>query len=169
MLPRVIPQLRTTSVFLNVRGLQRSASFHTLSRSVLHPRIAFKNSPYLACVPPCCKHKAPSGFGSPMRGVASSVKNKPGSQTAEQAALNIKEEVSNTAGSVARAIAGANMTIDSVKPIKPLDDSFVCTFIWWFYSGRERLKMCDVRVTICRLESLLLLRARCLSPSWYMV
>ena len=53
--------------------------------------------------------------------------NKPGSQTPGQAAQNIKEEVSGTAGSVARGIAGANVTVDSVAPTKPLDDSFVCS------------------------------------------
>ncbi|PFH51685.1 hypothetical protein AMATHDRAFT_141874 [Amanita thiersii Skay4041] len=50
------------------------------------------------------------------RGVASSVSRKPGSQDLEHAATNIKEEVGNSAADLAKAIAGSNMTKDSVDP-----------------------------------------------------
>lgn len=57
------------------------------------------------------------------RTVASSVSNRPGSQTLEHAATNIKEEVGNSAADLAKVIAGANMTSDAVS-IKG-DTSFV--------------------------------------------
>lgn len=65
---------------------------------------------------PCCR---PAGLAAlQARGAASSVTNKPGSQTPAQAAQNIKEEVGNTAGSVARGIAGGSIPIDRVKPVE---------------------------------------------------
>lgn len=48
------------------------------------------------------------------RGVASAVSGKPGSQSLGQAALNIKEEVGNSASDFAKTIAGANVYADSV-------------------------------------------------------
>ncbi|KAF5386666.1 hypothetical protein D9615_001568 [Tricholomella constricta] len=50
------------------------------------------------------------------RTVASSVSNRPGSQTLEHAATNIKEEVGNSATDLAKVIAGANVAKDSVAP-----------------------------------------------------
>jgi hypothetical protein len=50
------------------------------------------------------------------RGVASSVSGKPASQTPQQAAKNIAEEVGGSASDIARAIAGGNMTSDAVTP-----------------------------------------------------
>ncbi|KAJ3858438.1 hypothetical protein EV359DRAFT_52216 [Lentinula novae-zelandiae] len=44
-----------------------------------------------------------------VRSVASTVSNKPGSQTFDHAALNIREEAGNTAADVAKSIAGGNM------------------------------------------------------------
>lgn len=50
------------------------------------------------------------------RTVASSVSGKPGSQTFEHAALNIKEEIGNSATDLAKVIAAANVTQDAVSP-----------------------------------------------------
>ena len=50
------------------------------------------------------------------RGAASSVSGRPGSQTIEQAAQNVREEVGNSTTDWAKAIAGGNFTVDSVKP-----------------------------------------------------
>jgi hypothetical protein len=49
------------------------------------------------------------------RFAASSVSNRPGSQTLEHAAQNVKEEVGNSAADWAKTIAGGNFTQDSVK------------------------------------------------------
>ena len=69
-------------------------------------------------LPPCYQSvsSAPRILVS-VRGVASSVSNRPGSQTPEHAATNIKEEVGNAASELAKSIAGANFPIDNVKPI----------------------------------------------------
>ncbi|KAF7779000.1 hypothetical protein Agabi119p4_3345 [Agaricus bisporus var. burnettii] len=48
------------------------------------------------------------------RMVASSVSNKPASQSFEHAATNLKEELGGTASDVAKIIAGANVTQDAV-------------------------------------------------------
>ncbi|THU80223.1 hypothetical protein K435DRAFT_768161 [Dendrothele bispora CBS 962.96] len=56
------------------------------------------------------------------RTVASTVTNKPASQSFDQAALNIKEEAGNSAADIAKVIAGVNMTNDAVKTGK---DSFL--------------------------------------------
>ena len=49
------------------------------------------------------------------RHVASSVTNRPGSQSFEHAATNVKEELGNSATDLAKAIAGANVTRDSIS------------------------------------------------------
>lgn len=49
------------------------------------------------------------------RTVASSVSMRPGSQTLEHAATNVKEELGNSAADLAKVISGANMTTDSVS------------------------------------------------------
>ena len=54
-----------------------------------------------------------------VRSVASSVSNKPGSQTLEHAATNIKEELGNSATDLAKKIAGSNLIVDRAG------DSFV--------------------------------------------
>ncbi|KAL0569395.1 hypothetical protein V5O48_012573 [Marasmius crinis-equi] len=56
------------------------------------------------------------------RTAASTVSNRPASQTFEHAAINIKEETGNTAADLAKVIAGANMTRDEIKSKK---DSFL--------------------------------------------
>ncbi|KAH8117136.1 hypothetical protein DFH11DRAFT_1579454 [Phellopilus nigrolimitatus] len=108
MLPRSLQNIRRAPAFL--RSPQHASSrLHTLT-------IASKLKP-LSHLPPCCR---PGYTGLPLllgaRGVASEVTNRPGSQTPKQAATNIKEEVGNTATSVAKTIAGANFAVDSVKP-----------------------------------------------------
>lgn len=57
------------------------------------------------------------------RFVASSVSGRPGSQTLEHAATNVKEELGNSAQDLAKMIAGANVTTDSVADSS--DASFV--------------------------------------------
>jgi len=51
-----------------------------------------------------------------LRSVASSVSGRPGSQTIQHAALNVKEELGNSASDLAKSIAGGNMTQDAVAP-----------------------------------------------------
>ncbi|KAL1751859.1 hypothetical protein FB107DRAFT_266107 [Schizophyllum commune] len=60
------------------------------------------------------------------RPVASSISNKPGSQSLDQAALNAREELGNVGGDVAKTIAGANYAKDSVSAPGP-DASFLAT------------------------------------------
>lgn len=48
------------------------------------------------------------------RHVASQVSNRPGSQSFEHAATNVKEEIGNSAVDLAKAIAGANVTTDNI-------------------------------------------------------
>lgn len=57
------------------------------------------------------------------RSVASSVSGRPGSQTLEHAATNVKEELGNSASDLAKVIAGANVTQDAI--VNSSEDSFV--------------------------------------------
>jgi len=50
------------------------------------------------------------------RGEASKVSGRPASQTISQAAVNVREEVGNSATDWAKVIAGGNFTEDAVKP-----------------------------------------------------
>jgi len=50
------------------------------------------------------------------RAVATSVSGRPASQTVEHAALNVKEEVGNSAADLAKKIAGGYLTSDAVAP-----------------------------------------------------
>ncbi|KAH9930258.1 uncharacterized protein B0H18DRAFT_994021 [Fomitopsis serialis] len=59
-----------------------------------------------------------------VRGVASSVSNKPGSQTVRQAAVNIKEELGNSGADFAKSVAGANWFHDAVVA-NPKRDTFL--------------------------------------------
>lgn len=69
-----------------------------------------------------------------VRGAASHVSGRPGSQTAAQAAQNIKEEVGHAGGDLAKAIAGGNVYSDAVAPTQ---ETFVSTSLlrlsrrWW--------------------------------------
>lgn len=50
------------------------------------------------------------------RPVATSVSGRPASQTLEHAAINVKEEVGNSAADLAKRIAGGYLTSDVVAP-----------------------------------------------------
>ncbi len=58
------------------------------------------------------------------RYVASQVSNRPGSQSIEHAATNVKEEIGNSAADLAKVIAGANVTAGIADSSA---DSFVCS------------------------------------------
>ena len=51
-----------------------------------------------------------------VRGAASTVSGRPGSQTVGHAAQNIREEVGQSAADLAKAIAGGNVFADNVEP-----------------------------------------------------
>lgn len=51
-----------------------------------------------------------------VRSIASQVSGRPGSQTVEHAATNIKEELSNSSADLAKSIAGGNYFSDAVEP-----------------------------------------------------
>lgn len=51
-----------------------------------------------------------------VRGAASNVSGRPGSQTVGHAAQNIREEVGGSAADLAKAIAGGNVFADGVEP-----------------------------------------------------
>jgi hypothetical protein len=95
------------------RTLGQSAFRCTATRSLLAAR------------PPVIQRPAPWAMLA-ARGAASSVSGRPGSQTPSQAATNIKEEIGNSAADIAKTIAGANNTMDSVRPTT---DTFVCSFL----------------------------------------
>jgi hypothetical protein len=74
---------------------------------------AFRNTP-LAFRRPLTRPALLNSTLLHARTVASSVTNRPGSQTLEHAAQNIKEEIGNSTTDLAKVIAGANMTTDQV-------------------------------------------------------
>ena len=51
-----------------------------------------------------------------VRGAASSVSGRPGSQTIRHAAQNIREEVGQSTADLAKSIAGGNVFVDNVEP-----------------------------------------------------
>ena len=61
-----------------------------------------------------------------VRGAASSVSGRPGSQTLGHAAQNIREEVGSSAADLAKSIAGGNLYVDNVEPTQ---QTFVCISI----------------------------------------
>ncbi|CCM04713.1 uncharacterized protein FIBRA_06900 [Fibroporia radiculosa] len=100
---RVPPTLRLAPLLLRkpFSATSHAPSFATQLRSQLYPKSTYTyslRSQVLA------------------RGVANSVSGRPGSQTARQAALNIKEEVGNSTTDLAKAIAGGNVFQDAVLP-----------------------------------------------------
>ena len=58
------------------------------------------------------------------RNEATAVTGRPASQTIEQAALNVKEEVGNSARDIAKSIAGSPITAETTAPAGK-DESFV--------------------------------------------
>lgn len=120
MLSRTLHSIRRAPVFLRSQH-PAAARLSTFTK----PQATNLKLPHVsyAHLPPFCR----PGCGGPrpfvgVRGVASSVSNRPGSQTPGHAATNIKEEVGNAASELAKSIAGANLPIDNVKPV---NDTFV--------------------------------------------
>ncbi|KIP12289.1 hypothetical protein PHLGIDRAFT_62022 [Phlebiopsis gigantea 11061_1 CR5-6] len=95
--------LRTTAPTLLRRNLATS--------TVKSPLLAARTSPVLRGINPVFK---PTQVV--IRTAASQVSGRPGSQTLEHAAENIKEEVGNSTADLARTIAGGNYFDDAVKP-----------------------------------------------------
>lgn len=97
------------------RPLLRSAAIRK------NPRLPFR------CPPPSLRRPAVYGATSAAllqtRSVASSVSMRPGSQTLEHAATNVKEELGNSASDLAKVIAGANVTTAGI--VDSSADSFV--------------------------------------------
>jgi hypothetical protein len=58
-----------------------------------------------------------------VRSIASLVSGRPGSQTFDHAATNVKEELGNSAADLAKVIAGANVAQDAIS--NSSEDSFV--------------------------------------------
>jgi len=92
----------------------------------------FQRSLYTATARAFRLQASPQWLGSPLarvsmlqprRFVASSVGSRPASQNLKHAALNIREEVGNSAADAARSIAGGNMATDYVPPEK--NSSFI--------------------------------------------
>lgn len=84
-----------------------------VSRSFTRPS-AFRNTP-LAFQRLLARPALANSTLLHARTVASSVTNRPGSQTLGHAGTNIKEEIGNSTADLAKVIAGANMTRDDVN------------------------------------------------------
>ncbi|OSX65628.1 hypothetical protein POSPLADRAFT_1039170 [Postia placenta MAD-698-R-SB12] len=104
---RLSPALRRTPVFLR-RPLSTSSHAPCLSSQLKAPQHPV--FPRLLVASPS---QLPRGQIL-TRGAASHVSGRPGSQTAKQAAQNIKEEVGNSTTDLAKAIAGGNVFQDAV-------------------------------------------------------
>ena len=110
--------LVTSLSFLIVkRSLLTSLSnttMNTFFRPILRS-IAVRKTP-LAIRPTACQNRlSVTATLLQARTVASSVSMRPGSQTLEHAATNVKEELGNSAADLAKVISGANVTTDSVS------------------------------------------------------
>jgi len=113
------------------RPLLRSAAIRK------NPRLPFR------CPPPSLRRPAVYGASAALlqtRSVASSVSMRPGSQTLEHAATNVKEELGNSASDLAKVIAGANVTTAGI--VDSSADSFVS--LPHFF---DRIHIC--RVNLC--------------------
>jgi len=98
---------------------------------MISPKL-FQRSLYTATARSLRLQAKPQRFGPPLaavsmlqfrRSVATSVGSRPASQNLKHAALNIREEVGNSAADAARSIAGGNLATDYVPPEK--QSSFV--------------------------------------------
>jgi len=106
------PALRRTAPVLN-RPLSTTTHAPSLSTLKFNRTLPTPVLPRpLACCPPSTLLRGQLL----VRGAASQVSGRPGSQTAAQAAQNIKEEVGNAGGDLAKAIAGGNVFSDAVTP-----------------------------------------------------
>lgn len=110
----------------------RRYSHHQLVSPTMISQKLFQRSFYTATARALQLQTKPQRFGSPLaavsmlpprRTVASSVGSRPASQNLKHAALNIREEVGNSAADAARSIAGGNMATDYVPTEK--QSSFV--------------------------------------------
>ena len=93
---------RAPPVFRRPLSASSASSFHTLHKP--KPTSISRLSPSLLR----------NQFA--IRGAASSVSGRPGSQTLEHAAENIREEVGQSAADLAKSIAGGNVYADNVEP-----------------------------------------------------
>ena len=113
------------------QSAQHNSIMSCLIRTSLH-RAAFRNTPLAFCRPLArpAALKRPVNLNSTLlyaRTVASSVSNRPASQSLEHAAMNVKEELGNSASDLAKVIAANDVTKDSVAPYSNT------TFVRWFY------------------------------------
>ncbi|KAI0748649.1 hypothetical protein C8Q80DRAFT_1172960 [Daedaleopsis nitida] len=92
-----------------------SSLIPTLRRAPIAIRRPFASSSLLT---PSFPRHAPSSLRTQLivRGAASSVSGRPGSQTVGHAAQNIREEVGQSAADLAKSIAGGNVFVDNVEP-----------------------------------------------------
>jgi hypothetical protein len=83
----------------------------------------------------------------PIRAAVNQVTNKPGSQTIEHAATNVREEFGNSAADIARSIAGGTLNAETLKPkewsfvsvrIRPSPNLAQMPSDWDYQSGRFR-------------------------------
>lgn len=91
--------LRTTASPLLRRGLATTPQTLRLKQTGILPRLPTTRPAQII-----------------FRGAASSVSGRPGSQTLEHAAENIREELGNSTADLAKTIAGGNYYSDSVQP-----------------------------------------------------
>ncbi|KAI0672692.1 hypothetical protein C8Q78DRAFT_970296 [Trametes maxima] len=97
------PSLRRAPFVFGRRGVSTSPS--SLARSSI-----LRSKPFSSPIPVVFRS------GLIVRGAASSVSGRPGSQTAAHAAQNIREEVGQSAADLAKSIAGGNVYQDGVEP-----------------------------------------------------
>ncbi|KAH9900846.1 hypothetical protein C8Q73DRAFT_636886 [Cubamyces lactineus] len=104
MLTTALPALRRAPVVFG-RGISTSSSFSPLARTPFIPKSTLpRSTTYLL------RNQLI------VRGAASSVSGRPGSQTVGHAAQNIREEVGQSAADLAKSIAGGNVFQDNVEP-----------------------------------------------------
>ena len=92
-----------------------SSALPALRRAPMSLRRPLATSPF---VTPSIARTAPSLLRNSLflRGAASAVSGRPGSQTVGHAAQNIREEVGQSAADLAKSIAGGNVFADNVEP-----------------------------------------------------
>lgn len=120
---RTLPIIRRTPLLFRRALSIKAGTANSLNSNFVQPTI-FNRSPVVQTVA-----TVPTSFlrGQILvRGAASHVSGRPGSQTAAHAAENIREEVGNSAADLAKSIAGGNVYVDSVKPTQ---QTFVRRFL----------------------------------------
>jgi len=117
--PAIVPYVLSTAMNPLFRPFLRSAAIRHF------PRLPYR------CPSPSLRRPAVHGATSiallQIRSVASSVSFRPGSQTLEHAATNVKEELGNSASDLAKVIAGANVAADGIV------DSSADSFVSWAF------------------------------------